>query len=327
MMKKRTSLAFAAALLMLPGAALLGADAAPAPAPVARLTRELALAREELGRGKEHKAYVRLLAAMPESRAAPLSQRLDLAESLVELRDYRRAGNLILGLFEERSLAPAASWRPSAEERRRALLLLGKLLFFLDRAPIDQAGRTETTAKRLEALEWAASAVREVARGDDARATEALYYLAKIQESLGHDEEAAATLDEFLKREPPEALRGEMRFAAECRHQQVLDSREDGTEDTAGHGTVWAPVKQHDPAPRYTEPARQAGIEGNVILVGIVDQSGKFVCVRPVRALPQGLTEAAIETVSRWRFRPAHLNGKPVSVSYNLAIRFQLRGH
>ena len=44
-----------------------------------------------------------------------------------------------------------------------------------------------------------------------------------------------------------------------------------------------------------------------------------------LKGLPMGLSEAAEEAVKRWKFKPATLNGKPVSVYFNLTVNFQLQ--
>ena len=54
----------------------------------------------------------------------------------------------------------------------------------------------------------------------------------------------------------------------------------------------------------------------------VIDEQG---CVRNIRVLqevPDGLTEAAVASVSQWVFSPATLNGKPVKVYYVLTINF-----
>jgi TonB family protein len=90
-------------------------------------------------------------------------------------------------------------------------------------------------------------------------------------------------------------------------------------------GDVRRPVKLSGANPQYTEIARRARIQGYVIVEAIIDKSGNVIEARIVKPLPMGLDQAAIEAVSRWKFEPATLNGKPVDVYYNLTINFRLQ--
>lgn len=90
-------------------------------------------------------------------------------------------------------------------------------------------------------------------------------------------------------------------------------------------GSVERPVKISAPPPQYTEEARRARIQGVVILQAIIDCEGNVVEIMVLQGLSHGLTESAVDAVSRWRFEPARQNGMPVSVHYNLTINFQLQ--
>jgi TonB family protein len=90
-------------------------------------------------------------------------------------------------------------------------------------------------------------------------------------------------------------------------------------------GDVQKPEKLNAPQPQYTEIARKARIQGVVILQAIIDTEGNVTNVTVLKGLPMGLSEAAEEAVKRWKFRPATLNGKPVSVYFNLTVNFQLQ--
>lgn len=90
-------------------------------------------------------------------------------------------------------------------------------------------------------------------------------------------------------------------------------------------GDVKPPEKINYPSPQYTEIARKARIQGVVIVEAIIDKSGKVTNVKVLKGLPMGLDQAAADAVSRWTFKPATLNGKPVAVIYNLTVNFQLQ--
>ena len=89
-------------------------------------------------------------------------------------------------------------------------------------------------------------------------------------------------------------------------------------------GDVARPLGIHTPRPDYTELARRARIQGSVILQVTLDAAGEVTDVKVLRGLPMGLTESAERTVRQWRYHPATLNGKPVSVYMTITVHFQL---
>jgi TonB family protein len=90
-------------------------------------------------------------------------------------------------------------------------------------------------------------------------------------------------------------------------------------------GNVRAPERVYSPDPVYPEEARLARVQGVVILQTIIDTLGKVADVRVLKGLPSGLTEAAVEAVSAWKFNPATLEGKPVAVYYMVTITFSVQ--
>jgi len=78
-----------------------------------------------------------------------------------------------------------------------------------------------------------------------------------------------------------------------------------------------------DPLPSYTEEAREARIEGKVILTGVVRKNGLVDSIQVVRGLGYGLDESAIRTITtKWRFRPATYKGKPVDHQIDIEVEF-----
>lgn len=74
----------------------------------------------------------------------------------------------------------------------------------------------------------------------------------------------------------------------------------------------------------YTERARMDNIEGTVVLRGIFSSSGQVINLRVVSALPDGLTEGALEAARNLRFIPAVKNGKYVSQYVQIEYNFSL---
>lgn len=94
----------------------------------------------------------------------------------------------------------------------------------------------------------------------------------------------------------------------------------------AVNSSVTPPRKLISVPPSYTAEAREQRIAGVVILKTVIDETGKVTEVVPVKGLPYGLTEAAVEAVRQWEFAPARDGeGNPVKVYYHLTINFHLQ--
>jgi TonB family protein len=76
-------------------------------------------------------------------------------------------------------------------------------------------------------------------------------------------------------------------------------------------------------APKYPPEARKARAGGIVIVEVIIDKTGRVVAARILKALPFGLSEAAVEAVKQWRFKPATVRGKAIDVFFNLTVNFR----
>lgn len=84
------------------------------------------------------------------------------------------------------------------------------------------------------------------------------------------------------------------------------------------------PVKVHGVNPEYTDVAREARIQGVVILRTAIDQEGNVADVKVLKGLRMGLTEAAVDAVKQWKFEPATIDGEPIPVGYNVTVNSQL---
>jgi TonB family protein len=89
-------------------------------------------------------------------------------------------------------------------------------------------------------------------------------------------------------------------------------------------GDIKAPTLISRVDPVYTAEARAAGIAGIVILETNIDETGHVTDARVLKALPEGLDQAAIDAVKQWTFRPATLDDKPVPVIFTLTVNFRL---
>jgi TonB family protein len=77
--------------------------------------------------------------------------------------------------------------------------------------------------------------------------------------------------------------------------------------------------------PRYPSEARRAGVQGAVVIRGIVRKDGTIDEVEIIKDLPNGLGDAARDAVRRWRFRPATVDGEAIDVYYTVTVNFRLR--
>jgi len=89
-------------------------------------------------------------------------------------------------------------------------------------------------------------------------------------------------------------------------------------------GSVTPPKTTYMPNPEYSEEARSAKIEGDVVLWIIVSDKGKVTRIRIARCLGYGLDEKAVQAVSKWEFKPAKKDGQPVAVQLNVDVAFHL---
>lgn len=79
------------------------------------------------------------------------------------------------------------------------------------------------------------------------------------------------------------------------------------------------------PPPQYPPLARQARIQGSVVLHAIIAKDGTIKNLSLVRGHPM-LVGAAMQTVRNWRYRPTLLNGQPVEVDTEITVNFTLSG-
>jgi len=109
----------------------------------------------------------------------------------------------------------------------------------------------------------------------------------------------------------------------------------------AGSGPVLAPPAAAAPArikqggavtaasiitqtrPDYPPLARQARIQGTVVLHAIIDKQGKVAQLEIVSGHPL-LVQSAMDAVKQWRYKPTQLNGDPVEVDTTIQVTFTM---
>ena len=77
--------------------------------------------------------------------------------------------------------------------------------------------------------------------------------------------------------------------------------------------------------PLYPPLARQARIQGQVVLRAIIGRSGAIENLQVLGGHPM-LVQSAIDAVKQWRYRPYSLNGEAVEVETQVTVNFVLSG-
>ena len=76
--------------------------------------------------------------------------------------------------------------------------------------------------------------------------------------------------------------------------------------------------------PAYPPLAKQARIQGVVVMTALIDKGGNVQNLQVVSGHPL-LAPAAIEAVKQWRYKPFLLNGQPVEVETTVTVNFHVR--
>ena len=88
---------------------------------------------------------------------------------------------------------------------------------------------------------------------------------------------------------------------------------------------VSQPTVIHKVEPEYTQEAKDAGIEGAVLLAVEINAEGTAQNIRVKKSLDPGLDANAITAVSQWRFKPGMKDGEPVAVYASIEVNFHLK--
>ncbi len=75
--------------------------------------------------------------------------------------------------------------------------------------------------------------------------------------------------------------------------------------------------------PEYPSIARRAGIQGAVILEGVIGTDGRIESLTVIRSIPV-LDRAALDAVKQWLYRPARMHGYLVRVRVTIRVEFRM---
>ena len=88
--------------------------------------------------------------------------------------------------------------------------------------------------------------------------------------------------------------------------------------------TIKPPARIKSVDPVYPEKARQAQVEGVVILEVRTDEKGNVEDARILKSIP-ALDQAAIDAVKQWKYEPLIIDGKPRKVLFTVTVQFRLK--
>jgi protein TonB len=88
-------------------------------------------------------------------------------------------------------------------------------------------------------------------------------------------------------------------------------------------GAIRQPAKVTHVSPVYPQDARDANVQGIVIIEAVIAPDGRVGEARVIRSIPL-LDQAAIDAVMQWEFTPTLLNGVPVPVIMTVTVNFTL---
>ena len=186
---------------------------------------------------------------------------------------------------------------------------------------------------------------QSIALGED-RSVPARLNLAEVLRQRKKTAEALATAREILAADPDGPTAKPARILV-CQLREGLppaaaDSAQDAADDAAKGAATDEPVHlglPGDPgtmanatrpvilyrlAPYYTERARRAKLQGNVVLEAVIDREGCVVDAKVLKGLELEIDQVAVETLRRWIFQPATFEGKPIKVYYTMTVNFAI---
>ncbi len=89
-------------------------------------------------------------------------------------------------------------------------------------------------------------------------------------------------------------------------------------------GNVKEPQLISHVMPQYPLTAKEAGIQGDVVIQTTVDAHGNVSSAKVVSG-PMMLRGPALEALKRWKYAPSTLNGQPISVQMEVTVKFNNR--
>ena len=83
------------------------------------------------------------------------------------------------------------------------------------------------------------------------------------------------------------------------------------------------PKATHAPDPKFPDLPAYAERHGIVVMLVGVNAKGHVQVVRVLRSDEKAFEQSAVDTVKKWKFKPAEKNGQPVPVQVTVEMKFQ----
>ena len=84
-------------------------------------------------------------------------------------------------------------------------------------------------------------------------------------------------------------------------------------------------MRTHEVKPLYPPLAKQARVQGTVVLSAIISKEGNIAQLKVMSGHPM-LIQNALDAVRQWKYKPYVLNGEPVEVDTTISVVFTLGG-
>ena len=98
-----------------------------------------------------------------------------------------------------------------------------------------------------------------------------------------------------------------------------------GVEPLEITGDMVRPVLLVKVEPSFPQVARRAGLHGRVTLRAVIAEDGGVESVEVLASTNPLFSDAAVEAVRKWRYRPASMGGRPVRVYLSVVVYFLVR--
>jgi periplasmic protein TonB len=99
-----------------------------------------------------------------------------------------------------------------------------------------------------------------------------------------------------------------------------------GSDDAFGADMDSPPTPVNRMPPQYPSALLKKGIGGKAVVSCVIDAKGSIVSTKIKQSSGQPeLDKAALQAVSRWKFRPAKRGGKPFQATCNIPFTFEVK--